>query len=50
MPVIGAFKPILNKHYKWSSAIITKCKLEALNHAIEKDGWFIDTLSNYYVV
>ena len=35
--MIGAFKPNLNKHSKWSSTIVTKCKLEALNHAIEKD-------------
>ncbi len=27
--MIGAFKPNLNKHSKWSSTIVTKCKLEA---------------------
>ncbi len=43
--MIGAFKPTLNKHSKWSSTIITKRKLEALNHAIEKDESFIDTFS-----
>ena len=43
--MIGAFKPNLNKHSKWSSTIVTKCKLEALNHAIEKDESFIDTFS-----
>jgi len=42
--MIGAFKPNLNKHSKWSSTIVTKCKLEALNHAIEKDESFIDTV------
>jgi hypothetical protein len=42
--MIGAFKPKLNKHSKWSSTIVTKCKLEALNHAIEKDDSFIDTV------
>jgi hypothetical protein len=41
--MIGAFKPNLNKHSKWSSTILTQCKLEALNHAIEKDASFIDT-------
>ncbi len=35
--MIGAFKSNLNKHSKWSSTIVTKCKLEALNHAIDKD-------------
>jgi hypothetical protein len=35
--MIGAFKPNLNKHSEWSSTIVTKCKLEALNHAMEKD-------------
>jgi GTPase SAR1 family protein len=44
--MIGAFKPNLNKHSKWSSTIVTKCKLEALNHAIEKDESFIDTVWN----
>ncbi len=42
--MIGAFKPNSNKHSKWSSTIVTKCKLEALNHAIEKDESFIDTV------
>jgi hypothetical protein len=40
--MIGAFKPNLNKYFKWSSTIVTKCKLEALNHAIKKDESFID--------
>ncbi len=43
--MIGAFKPSLNKHSKWSSAIITKCKLEALNHAIEKHESLMNTFS-----
>ncbi len=43
--MIGAFKPNWNKHSKWSSTIVTKCKLEAINHAIEKDESFIDTFS-----
>ncbi len=42
--MIGAFKQNLNKHSKWSSTIVTKCKFEALNHAIEKDESFIDTV------
>ncbi len=42
--MIGAFKPNLNKHSKRASTILTKCKLEALNHAIEKDESFIDTV------
>jgi hypothetical protein len=44
--LIGAFKPNLNKHSKWSSTIVTKCKSEALNHAIEKDESFVDTVWN----
>jgi hypothetical protein len=43
--MIGTFKPNLNKHSKWSSTIVTKCKLEALNHAIETDESFIDTFN-----
>jgi hypothetical protein len=42
--MIGGFKPKTNTHSKWSSTIVTKCKLEALNHAIEKDESFIDTV------
>jgi hypothetical protein len=44
--MIGAFKPNSNKHSKWSesSTIVTKCRLETLNHAIEKDESFIDTV------
>jgi hypothetical protein len=42
--MIGSFKPNLSKHSKWSSTIVTKCKLVALNHAIEKDESFLDTV------
>ena len=41
--MIGAFKPNLNNHSKWSSTIITSCILEALRNAIEKVESFIDT-------
>jgi hypothetical protein len=44
--MIGAFKLNLNKHSKWSSTIVTKCKLEGLNHAIDKDESFIDTFTH----